>query len=128
AAAQVDAETGRLEPSVGQAGIGDGLLGRPHGEPRVPAAMTPLLRVFADRRDVEIADFRRDPRGKIAGVEERRRTDARVALQQPAPDRLHVIAQGGDAAYARNYHASSHVDCRLCRASGGVASVLQRTL
>ena len=86
----------------------DRLLGRADGELRVPAALFPRGRVFADVGERPIADLGRDPRGEVAGVEQRRVIDARLAFLQIGPQLGHRRAQRRHAAHAGYYNASSH--------------------
>ena len=84
------------------------LLGRADGEPRVPAALFPGGRVFADVGDRPIANLGRDARGKVAGVEQRRVIDAGAAFLQIGPQLGHRGAERRDAAHAGYYNTSSH--------------------
>ena len=62
------------------AGVIHRLLGGADGELRVAAALLPDFGIFADVGDVPVADFGRDARGEVAGVEERGVVDARLAF------------------------------------------------
>ncbi len=108
AAAGVDAEAARVEPAQLDAGVGDRLFRRADGEMGVPPLVFPLRRVLADVGKVPIADFRGDLRGKVARVESRRLAHARLAGQEPLPDRFDFHAQGRDPSDAGDYDASSH--------------------
>ena len=70
-----------------------GLLGGADGELRVPAALFPHGRVFADVGQRPVAHLGRDPRGEIAGVEQRRVTDAGLAFLEIGPQLRHGRAE-----------------------------------
>ena len=108
AAAGVDAEAGGIELAEIQARVGHGLLGGADGEVGVPALVLPIVRVLAHVGEVPVADFGGDFGGEVAGVEERGIADARLAVEQPPPDRFDVRAQRRDAAHAGDHNASSH--------------------
>ena len=84
AGAEVDAEAVGIDRAE-DAGVIDGLPGGADGEPRVAAALFPHGRVFADVGQRPVADLGRDARGEVAGVEQRRVIDARLAFFEVGP-------------------------------------------
>ena len=84
------------------------LFGRADREPRVPAALFPSGRVFAVVGDRPVADLGRNPRRKVAGVEQRRVIDARTALFQVGPQLGHGRAQRRHTAHSGYNNSSSH--------------------
>ena len=108
AAAEINAETGRIDLALFEPGVAHGLGGRADGKAGVPTVMLPGRRIFTDGRNVPVANFGRDLGGKATGVKQRRVADARRSGQQLRPGRLHIAAQGSDAADSGNYDSSSH--------------------
>ena len=109
AGAEVNAEAIGLDARE-HAGIVDGLLGRADGELGVAAALLPLGRVFAHVGHRPVANLGRNLGGEVAGVEQRRVADARLAFFQVGPQLGHRGAQRRDATHAGNYDSSSHDD------------------
>ena len=107
AGAEVDAEVIGVDGAQ-YAGIVHRLPGGADGELRVPAALLPNGRVFADIGERPIANFGRDACGKVTGVEERGVVDARLALFQVGPELRHGGAQGSYDAHSGYNNSSSH--------------------
>ena len=92
-------EPGRIECGVGQrkAGCGNRQLRRPRDRPRTQP--------FHEAARIEVLDLAADVHGEALRVERLHGTDAALACQDGAPERLHPDADRCHDADARHHHA-----------------------
>ena len=88
AAAGVDAEAGGIERASFRPASATAFLAAPTAKRVWRPWILPVFRVLAHVGEVPVADLGGDLRGEIGGVEEGRIAHARLAGQQPLPNRL----------------------------------------
>ncbi len=114
--AQIHADHRRIHTQrTVQPGVLPGHLGCRQREAGVAAGVLVILEVLAEKRpQVQVLHLGGELGGIGARVEDGSRGHARLASQQPLPNRLQAHAQRGDPAHARDNDASVHSAFPIC--------------